>query len=390
MENKLTKFLRSLKWLLQTEFKRQSEDAIETFLMMIFGHVFGIFTPNHLAQTLKIEKKKIYRELKTWSPYQMRRMFCEFGSREAIKEIKRIEKMSPATKSRYRITLTIDDTVIDRMGRLIKMTYNWYSGRWKKTVKGQNIIGIAITIGNRVIPLSVRLVAKQGRGNTTKPEIFQQMLNELVELFQNEGIDLNEFPISFDSWYASTDLVELLRDGYHFNQILIHAKGNYIFTIDGTKGKLSGHKKEMELFSDQWGCSQTPVARKSGESPTFGTATLLFFKAMNQIQCIMCFGRKLRSCEILSIWHQHHGIEYFWRCLKSDFQYHCMRFRDKHGALLTLAIKVMAYFAFNCLGFKTTMTFRQISIYIQQHFDVCSFFCEHFHLAHVYNPGHSG
>ena len=390
MEDKLTKFLRSLKWFLQTKFRNQCEAAIEIFLMMIFGHMFGIFTPSQLAQTLKIDKNKIYRELKKWSVYQMRRIFCEFGCKEAIKEIKRIEQMSPATRSRYRITLTIDDTVIDRLGRLIKMTYNWYSGRWKKTVKGQNIIGIAITIGDRIIPLGVRLVAKQGRGNTSKPEIFEQMLGEIVEIFRKEGIELDQFPISFDSWYGSHQLVELLSGQFHFDQIIIHAKSNYVFTIDGVKSKLSVHKQHIELLQDQWGCSNTPVARRAAQSPTFGKAILLFFKKQNQTQCLMCFGRKLRACEILSIWNKHHSIEYFWRCLKSDFQYYRMRFQDKQGAFLNLAIKLMAYLAFNSLSSKTNMTFRQMCIYVQQHFDVCSFFNEHFHLARAYNPATSG
>ena len=34
----------------------------------------------------------------------------------------------------------------------------------------------------------------------------------------------------------------------------------------------------------------------------------------------MMFGRKLRACEILAIWQQHHGIEQFWRALKAVLQ----------------------------------------------------------------------
>ena len=311
-------------------------------------------------------------------------MLCEFGCKEAIKEVQRIEDMSPATKSRYRITLTIDDTVIDRMGRLIKMTYNWYSGRWKKVVKGQNIIGIAITIGDRVIPLSVRLVAKQGRANTSKPEIFRNMLEELLRIFAKEGISLQHFPISFDSWYSSNSLIEMLSGEYGFDRIVIHAKSNYVFTIENLKQKLSVHKQEIELYNNMWGCGDTAVSRSTAFSPTFGNATLLFFQKLRDVQCLMCFGRKLRSCEILSIWAQHNGIEYFWRCLKSDFQYHRMRLQDKQGAFLTLALKAMTYYAFNCLSSKTNMTFRQICVAIQQDCSVFAFFQEHFHLAQSY------
>jgi hypothetical protein len=72
------------------------------------------------------------------------------------------------------------------------------------------------------------------------------MIYQLVERFSQEGIDLTDFPITFDSWYGSYDLVKIPKqagfdeqEGFNeqegFDQILIHAKGNYVFTIDGKK-----------------------------------------------------------------------------------------------------------------------------------------------------------
>ena len=254
-------------------------------------------------------------------------------------------------------------------------------------------------IGERVIPLCIRPVGKQGRGNTSKPEIFKEMIHELVEVFGQEGIDLTDFPITFDSWYGSDNLVKILRQaGFDkqedsdkqkgFDQILIHAKNNYVFTIDGKKQKLSLHKKEIQLDDSAWGCKGIPVARKEAESPTFGKVILVFFmdcstSKRSKLKCLMIFGRKLRACEAISIWKQHHSIEQFWRRLKYDLQIHRMRLRSRQGVYATVAVKLVAYLVMEQISAITRMTFQQIKNYAKRDIDLCSFFHEHFHLFSV-------
>jgi hypothetical protein len=131
-------------------------------------------------------------------------------------------------------------------------------------------------MGQRIIPLCIRPVGKQGRDKTSKPQIFKEMLHTIVELFKQEGVYLNRFPITFDSWYGSDDLVDILREE-SLDQILVHAKSNYVFVIGGKRQKLSAHKKEIQLDDSTWGCKGMPVARREAESPTFGKVILVFF-----------------------------------------------------------------------------------------------------------------
>jgi hypothetical protein len=277
-----------------------------------------------------------------------------------------------------RITLNVDDTVIDRPGKLISLTYNWYSGRHKKITKGQNIIVITIKIGRKIIPLNIRPVGKQGRSNTSKPEVFREMLREVLAFFRQEGIDLTMFPITFDSWYGSEELVKMLKSE-GFDTILIHTKGNYVFTIDGKKKELSAHKKDIQLRDNEWGCKGIPVARKEAESPTFGKVVLLFFREAGKVKCVMVFGRKLRACEIMSIWKQHHSVECFWRRLKTDLQIHKVRMRDREGVYAMVAIKLPAYLLMEHLSAMTGLTFHQIKIHAKREVNIVSFFNEHFH-----------
>ena len=58
----------------------------------------------------------------------------------------------------------------------------------KQPMKGQNILGITLKIGDRIIPLNMRLISKQGRGNTDKPSCVITMFKEVVSFFEGTGI----------------------------------------------------------------------------------------------------------------------------------------------------------------------------------------------------------
>jgi hypothetical protein len=379
MNDKINKSVEPFQEFLNDNFKRCSKESIEVLLMLAYGHMFDIFTPNQLIQTLNIDKNKVYDAINSWSIYHLRKLFLLAGFPETKKLIEDALTKSPATLSRMRITLCVDDTVIDRLGNLISLTYSWYSGKHHHVVKGQNIIAITIKIGQRVIPLCIRPVGKQGRGNTSKPDIFRDMLHCVLELYKQNGIDLNRFPITFDSWYGSDDLVGILTEK-GFDQIIVHAKSNYVFTIDGKKQKLSLHKHEIEFNDSAWGCKGIPIARKEAESPTFGKVILVFFLDCSKVKCIMIFGRKLRASESLSIWKQHHSIEQFWRRLKHDLQIHRVRLRNRNGVYSMVGIKFLAYLVMEKLYALTGLTFQQIKNHAKREIDICSFFREHFHL----------
>ena len=126
------------------------------------------------------------------------------------------------------------------------------------------------------------LVSKQGRGNTDKPSCFVSMLKEILDFFDAEGVDLRKYPITFDSWYGSRKLIDILRK-MGFETILIHAKNNYVMTIGEEKAKLSEHKKSIQLLPNHWGCNK-PVCRTKGSSRTFGDVVLLFFQDGGKIR----------------------------------------------------------------------------------------------------------
>ena len=220
----IIRWIRFFQGIIFSRFRQCQQQAIEVLMWLILGHLFGLYNPNQLADALSIPKSMLYSHLASFSCYQWKQLLLEVSCNQAKELIEQTEVMSEATKSRRRITLSVDDTVQERGGKVLSYCYNWYSGRFHKTLKGQNILAVTIKIGNVVLPLSVRLVAKQGRANTSKPTILKGMMTEIVSFFEKHNIDITrgamrpkgahafrEYPISFDSWYGSQPLREALE-----------------------------------------------------------------------------------------------------------------------------------------------------------------------------------
>ena len=362
---------------LYANFRDMTPELSETLLLLSTGHLFGLYNPNQVADALGVSKNKLYRDLKAMSLYQWKSLLVGISSTLAIEAIRETESKSAATQSRHCITLSGDDTNDARYAKTLSYSYNWWSTQRNNTIKGRNILAITVKIGDVILPLNIRIVSKQGRGNTDKPTCFRAMIQEVLDVFDAEGIDLRKYPITFDSWYGSKALIEALEE-FGFTCVLIHGKNNYVMEIDGQSSKLSEHKKTVKLFTNQWGCDK-PVRRFQAKSPTFGQLVLLFFSAQGKTQTMMVFGRPLRSAEILHIWAQHHGIEQFWRHLKTDLRLSAMSLHHRNGAYGSLGIKVLSYLMIQQVSRATRLTFHQIKLQLSGERQMLSIISTHFH-----------
>ena len=360
MEHEIKRWIDFFQGLIFTHFRQDKAEAVEVLTWLLTGHLFGLYNLNQLADVLEIPKSSLYHHLSGWSLFQWKRLLLVIGCHRALELLEQTLSMSGATQSRRRITVGVDDTVQGRDGKLISYCYSWYSGRFHQVLKGQNILAVTLKVGDVVIPLCVRLVSKQGRANTSKPTLLIEMMSEIAAFFSQHGIAITDYPVTFDSWYGSQPLREALEQ-IGFQQILVHAKGSYVFTIDDHHHRLSVHKRTIELVENQWGCD-CACARAKAKSPTFGKLILLFFASGTTIRCMMVFGKPLRSAEILSIWRQHHGIEQFWRNLKSIIHLSEMNLHRRDGAYASLGVKVLAYLMLTDVSRATGLTLHQITL----------------------------
>ena len=363
------------------EFRKNNGVAFETLMVLAVAHLFGFYNPKQLADFLEVPHQQFYTVLKEWSVYQVKKMLLCFMVKQAAEKLKPVMRKSAATRSRAGTTLSIDNSVIDRFGNLLRCTWSWYSGRYHKVIRGQDLLGIVFTIEHIALPLHVLFCSKQGRYHTTKADLLIFMLIQLKTAFLREGIDITQLPLTMDSAYVSQALRERLHQ-LGFLDIIIAGKGNYVFTIDGQKWDASTWKKVLMLEEPKWGID-VPSCRIRGYSPTFGSLILFFFrKSTTRSYYVMNFSqRSLRGAEIWHIWKQHHVIECFWKIMKSIFQIRFMHLQG-NGLYTALLIKVFAYLLALRLQAQrvfSKLTITEIMRKLRREEDLRDFLMTHFH-----------
>ena len=296
--------------------------------------------------------------------------------------LKPVLNKSDATISHGGVTLSVDNSVIDRQGKIIRHTCSQYSGRCKKVVNGNDLSGIILTIKGVTVPPHPLFRSKQGRGDTDKPSLLISMLTVLKEESAKYDIDITQFPVTMDSWFVSEKLRQKLYE-LGFKKIVLAGKGSYVFKIKGKKQKVSLWKKEITLVSGQW-ATGVPSRRVKAESPTFGETVLFFFeKSTTGVYYLIDFSQNpMRGAEIWRIWKQHHLIEHFWKMLKSVFKIKSMRLQGD-GLYAGLLIKIFSYLlAIRLKAHKaySKMSIVQIMRKIRRENDLEKLMNEHFHL----------
>jgi len=364
------------------EFRQGNLIAFEVLMALAFAHFFGFYNPKQLADFLNIPHQKLYAQVKDWSVYFLKEMLVRFMVKQAVEHLKPVMTKSVATRSRAGMTLSIDNSVMDRFGKLLRCTWSWYSGRFHKVIRGQDLLGIVLTINHIALPLHLVFCPKQGRYNTNKADLLIFMLSRLKAVFASEGIDLTTLPLTMDSWFVSQPLRERLHR-LGFTKIIIAGKSNYTFTIAGTKQDASPWKKELVLHDATWGVDVSSC-RVQAHSPTFGAITLFFFqKSTTRSYYLMNFSQvSMRGAEIWHIWKQHHVIECFWKILKSIFHIRSMQLQGD-GLYTALLIKVLAYvLAIRVQAHRTfsKLTITQIMRNLSRDHDLKTLLTEHFHL----------
>jgi hypothetical protein len=363
------------------EFRKNNPIAFEVLMVLAVANLFGFYNPKQLADFLEVPHQKFYTELKEWSVYHVKKMLLRFMVKKAAEELKPVLSKSAATRSRAGMSLSIDNSVMDRFGKLIRCTYSWYSGRYHNVIRGQDLLGIVLTINKIAFPVHLLFCPKQGRYHTKKADLLIFMLKQLKTEFGCEGIDITQIPLTLDSAYVSQELrLRLHRLG--FSKIIIAGKSNYVFTIDEVKQDASTWKKKLMLQASKWGID-VPSCRIWGDSPTFGSVILFFFrKSTTRSYYLMNFSQEpLRGAEIWHIWKQHYVIECFWKMMKSIFHIRSMQLQGD-GLYTALLIKVLAYLLalrLQAQGVFSKLTITQIMRKLRREEDLRDFLTTHFH-----------
>ena len=111
------------------EFRKNNGVAFETLMVLAVAHLFGFYNPKQLADFLEVPHQQFYTVLKEWSVYQVKKMLLCFMVKQAAEKLKPVMSKSAATRSRAGTTLSIDNSVMDRCGKLLRCTWSFSTGQ---------------------------------------------------------------------------------------------------------------------------------------------------------------------------------------------------------------------------------------------------------------------
>src|SRR5437016_7472710 len=152
------------------EFRKNNAIAFEVLMVLAVAHLFGFYNPKQLADFLEVPHQQFYTALKDWSVYHVKKMLLRFMVKHAAEKLKPVMSKSAATRSRAGTTVSMDHSVIDRCGKLLRCTGSWYRGRYHKVIRGQDFLGLVFTMHPIAFPWYLLFCPKQGRDHTTKAD----------------------------------------------------------------------------------------------------------------------------------------------------------------------------------------------------------------------------
>jgi hypothetical protein len=355
---------------------QEKEEIVEIMMVLAVGMLSGLFNPHQVAQQLGIRPKQIYEKLKSMSLYHWRNLLSSMMIERAIEELKLYQASSPSTQSRLQASLSVDDSLIKRLGKMMSYVWSWYSGQIHQVSKGQDLLGIVLKIGNHIIPISLVLVSKQGSANTSKPSILIREMTTLKASFLEAGIDITKLGISFDSWWLGEDFSDKLST-LGFTKQIICAKHCTQLKVGREQKRVAQHFFELEL-KQGWGHS-LPAARLKGHNPKLGKVVVIFFNHhRSKAFAIVVPVLPLRTCEALRIWLNHPAVENFWKRLKHWLGQGQMHLQESVGAWSELCLRVLAYFLALRLFNHQVGTFNQLYHFLRRHSTFSQLIVKHF------------
>src|SRR5687768_13751231 len=120
------------------------EEIVEVMLVLAVGMLAGLYNPNQVAIQLNKKPKEYYQYLKELSLYHWRELLDSMMMDVAIERLKQYQESSPSTQSRRQVTISVDDSLIKRLGEYLSYVWSWYSGQIHQVTKGQDLLGIVL------------------------------------------------------------------------------------------------------------------------------------------------------------------------------------------------------------------------------------------------------
>jgi len=367
---------------------RHTGEGVELLFLLVLSVLFGATNAAQVHQLLGLKGQPLYKQINALTPQRWKKLLQQICYQAAAAQLELLAVQSPATQSRACVVIALDDTLVRRLGKQLGLVWTWWEGMSHRVGQGQNIIALVLVIGDRVIPLDVRIASKQGRVKLTKPVLAARMLRDWKAQWKRLGLSPQQVKLVADSWYPSKDLFALCRE--LTLEVLTEGKGSYSFTVEGEKVKAST-VKQGDLTAC-WGEAGAAL-RIRASHPSFGEVVLVVFAQGKDRRYVMATGLQRRAYEILRAYRQRAQIEAFWKRLKSILQIAKIRLPTPKAFRGALICRVLTYLLVDEVTrrLRRYPAFRKLTmehtIHLCQRFSsIFDWIEEHFHDVEIEKP----
>jgi hypothetical protein len=330
---------------------------------LMFPTLFGCINAYELTRTRGWDKNLPSRILSALPKRSWLKRLRTLGQEVLSALWRHVESLSDATRSRWQWTWVVDDSVFRKYGQNLELVGNWYSGQFKRVVKGIDGVLLLVVIGDGklVVPVdfAVRRPDPKGPGARcrNKLEWTQVMLDQTLAALARRGLQLPAPMAAADSWFSDSKLMSHVSDALK-GTLLVQGKSTYAFMLnDGRKvhgcDLVHGDDWPWRQSLDAPGCR---YARLRATSATYGAVTLILVdKPGEERFYLFCLATAIRATRLLRVWSRRHLIEQVFRTLKHLLATDACQVHSEDAYYGHLVLRLIASFV---LYYTSRMIFR--------------------------------
>lgn len=331
---------------------RTKRKVNKVLLLLLYGEFYGLNTLHKLLVSYGI-KSNDYQKL--WQSiscsglvYMLNKWLWEVFKEEFSKRI----TQSDSTISRQKLTLILDGSIFkqwleeEEFGLYFS---KYYSGQYKSTVYGFNVLLCGMVIGDIFYPLHFRLRKKDEKDGEQSLEILKRVYTKLNELARIEKVDLPTLYFSVDSGFRTNELLSYC-DKTDIIYIGVPKSSHIVYLIKENDKKLKIKdlkeeflKKEAAFHEALKGNNQKEAAfewRIRVKYQCMGReVTLLLFRlnGSKKVSVIFSSDIEIKAKTMRKHWFERTKIELFFRRIKQDLKIQQTTTRDRLGFIKKLA-----------------------------------------------------
>ena len=311
--------------------------AKELLTELILMPLLNFSSTNDLSQSIGRNKNDYYDFLKD-PKIDSQKLLEECGWYLLFTVLSEYNKQTQASqKSRLRVRLIVDDTLIKRWSKLMGGTYKQYNYVNNHFMQGQKLLFLMVTVGDGKFsfPLFCHINhPKWHPDHQTKNDIIADLIYQIGLRSRQKGISLNGVRLCVDSGFTCA---KIARIAHSFGiEVYGSCKGNWLFTLaNGSQFSIAQLCSEEFVIPDkirQASRQHFEYYRLKAHHSTLGNVVLCLFHYADRYT-----GKQRRwvylstnpDIDCVTIYQEHRirwGIEQMFRCLK-----HFLLVQGYHG-----------------------------------------------------------